>query len=78
MEIGVSQVVKVHKMLAKNQLTDCPCALDGDLVCEHVTSKSFTDYNFAVMVQVHQVNSKCDCSIRIVNCFIRVIPFKLL
>jgi len=68
-------------MLAKTQLTDGPCALDGDLVCEHVPSKKFHGLNFCCdgmsTLSKLKKDSKYDCSIRIVDCFIRVIPFNV-
>ena len=63
-------------MLAINQLTDGPCVLDGDLVCELVLGKKCHGLKF--YCDGTTKNSKCDCSIRIVDCFIRVIPFKRL
>jgi len=33
-------------MLPKNQLTDGPCTLDGNLVDEHIPRKSFMAHNF--------------------------------
>ena len=33
-------------MLDKNQFTDGPCALDGNLICEHVSSKMFYGSQF--------------------------------
>jgi len=77
----VSQVVKVHKCLPTINLLIVPVHWIGILSVNTSSVKSVMAYNFSVMVQyakyIHWKDSKCDCSIRVVDCFIRVFTFKI-